>query len=172
MLQLPVGGRRETPSRQLSGLQTRERGDAEKEVVGNTQDYNRKGVLFQSHHSGLSFAAALRGRTEEQQQPQTHQVAVVGPAAVERRVSAALPQHEQQTCQSVRAPNINCSSLDKMLRVIVTVVHQIMIESNGIVLQEARIVVIIIIVLYIVTCYATKYAVRIGNPFIVILNYT
>jgi hypothetical protein len=29
-----------------------------------------------------------------------------------------------------------------------------------------------ILAIYIVTCYATEYAVRIGNPFIVILNHT
>jgi hypothetical protein len=51
MLQLLVGGRRKTPSRQLSGLQTREGGDAEKAVPEDIQDYNRKGVLFQPHHS-------------------------------------------------------------------------------------------------------------------------
>jgi hypothetical protein len=45
MLQLPVGGGRKTPSRQLSGLQTRE-GDAGKEVAEDTQIYNGKGVLF------------------------------------------------------------------------------------------------------------------------------
>jgi hypothetical protein len=51
MLQLPVGGRRKTPSRQLSELQTREGGDAEKEVAEDTQDYNGKAVLFQPHLS-------------------------------------------------------------------------------------------------------------------------
>jgi hypothetical protein len=67
---------------------------------------------------GMSFAAALRGKTEEQQQPQTHQVA---------GVPGALPQQEQQKAgQSVRAPNVNSLSLDKMLKVVVTVVQQIM----------------------------------------------
>jgi hypothetical protein len=51
MLQLSVGGRRKPPSRQLSGLQTREGGDAEKEVAEDIQVYNGKGVLFQPHHS-------------------------------------------------------------------------------------------------------------------------
>jgi hypothetical protein len=51
ILQLPVGGRRKTPFRQLSGLQTREGGDAEKEVVEDTQDYNGKSVPFQRHYS-------------------------------------------------------------------------------------------------------------------------
>jgi hypothetical protein len=54
---------------------------------------------------GMSFAVALRGRTEKQPQPETHQVAVAGPATLEPRVPAALPQHDQQiTGKSVRAP--------------------------------------------------------------------
>jgi hypothetical protein len=86
----------------------------------------------------MSFAAALRGKTEEQQQPETHQVA--GPAIMEPRVPVTLPQQEQQKAgQSVRAPNINSFSLDKMLKVVVTVVHQIMTESNGAVLEETKI---------------------------------
>jgi hypothetical protein len=93
LLQLSVGVRRETPSRKLSGLQTREGGDVEKEVEEDTQDYNRKGVLLNLTTPGVSFAAALRGRTQEQQQPQAHWVAVAGPATVESRVPAVLPQH-------------------------------------------------------------------------------
>jgi hypothetical protein len=72
---------------------------------------------------GMSFAAALRGKTEEQQQPQIHQVA--GPATMELRVPVALPQQEQQKAgQSVRASNVNTLSLDKRLKVVVTVVQQ------------------------------------------------
>jgi hypothetical protein len=90
----------------------------------------------------MSFAAALRDKTEEQQQqPQTHQVA--SPDTMEHRVPAALPQHEQQkTAQSVRAPNVNSLPLDKMLKVVVTVVQQTMAEFNGAVLEEAKILVI------------------------------
>jgi hypothetical protein len=74
---------------------------------------------------GVTFAAALQGKTEEQQQPQTHQVA--DPATMEPKVPAVVPQHEQQkTGESVRAPNINSLPLDKMLKVVVTVVQQIM----------------------------------------------
>jgi hypothetical protein len=47
---LPFGERRESPSRQLSGLQTREGGNAEKKVAENNQDYNGKGVLLRPHH--------------------------------------------------------------------------------------------------------------------------
>jgi hypothetical protein len=86
MLKLPVGGRRKIPSLQLSGLQTREGGDAEKEVREGIKDYKWKGVLFQPHHSRHVLRGALRGRTEEQQQPQTHQVVVAGPATMEPRV--------------------------------------------------------------------------------------
>jgi hypothetical protein len=51
----------------------------------------------------------------------------------------ALPQQEQQKAgQSVQAPNVNSLSLDKMLKV-VTVVQQITTESNGVVLEEAKI---------------------------------
>jgi hypothetical protein len=80
---------------------------------------------------GMSFAA-LRGKTEEQQQPQTYQVAEAGPATMEIRVCADLPKHEQQTRgQSFWAPNINNLPLDKMLKVIVTVVQHIMTEFYG-----------------------------------------
>jgi hypothetical protein len=94
---------------------------------------------------GTSFAAALRGKTEEQQQPQAHQV--VGPTTVEPRVPAALPKQEQQKAgQSVRAPNVNSLFLDKMLKIVVTVVLQIM-ALNGAVLEESKILVITKIVL-------------------------
>jgi hypothetical protein len=87
---------------------------------------------------GMPFAAALRGKTEEQQQPQTHQVS--DPATMEPRVPVALlRQEERKGGQLVRAPNVNSLSLDKMLKVVVTVVHQIMTESNGAVLEEAKI---------------------------------
>jgi hypothetical protein len=86
---------------------------------------------------GMSFAAALRGEAEGQQQPQTHQVP--GPATMEPRVPVALPQQElQKAGQSVRAPNVNSLSLDKMSKLVVTVVQQIMTESNGAVLKEAK----------------------------------
>jgi hypothetical protein len=94
----------------------------------------------------MSFTAALRGKTEEKQQPRTNQVA--GPDTMEHRVPAALPQHDQQkTGESVRAPNINSLSVDKMLKVVVTIVQQIMTESNGAVLEEAKILAITKIVL-------------------------
>jgi hypothetical protein len=89
---------------------------------------------------GMSFAVALRGRSEEQQQHQTLHATVAGPATMEPRVPAALPQNQQTKCQSVRAPNVNSLPLDKMLKVVVMVVHQIMTDFNGAVLEEAKIV--------------------------------
>jgi hypothetical protein len=95
---------------------------------------------------GKSFAAAFRGKTEEQQQPRTHQVA--GPVTMEHGLPAASPQNEQQKAgQSIQAPNINSLFLDKLLEVVVTVVQQTMAESNGAVLEEAKILAITKIVL-------------------------
>jgi hypothetical protein len=94
---------------------------------------------------GFAFVAALRGSTEQQQRPQTHQVAVVGPGSMESRVLVPpvfLHQHEQQvTGQSVGVPNVKNMPLDNMLR-IVTVVQQIMTEFNGAVTEEEKTVVI------------------------------
>jgi hypothetical protein len=102
------------------------------------------GRVFSSNLTtpGISYEAALRGRTEEQQ-PQTHQVAVADPSTMEPRVPAALPQHEQKTTgQSVRAPNVDSLHLDKMLKVVVAVVQHIMKVFNDTVLEEAKIVAI------------------------------
>jgi hypothetical protein len=90
---------------------------------------------------GMSFAAAPKCKTEEQQRHRKYQVA--GPDAMEPSVTAALPQHEQQKRgQSFRATNINSLSLDKMLKIVVTVVQQNMTEFNGAVLDEAKILAI------------------------------
>jgi hypothetical protein len=73
---------------------------------------------------GMSFAAALRGKTEEQQQPQTHQMA--GPATMEPRVPVALAQHEQQKeGQSVRAPNVNSLLTSSVMMCSVSIGYQI-----------------------------------------------
>jgi hypothetical protein len=66
---------------------------------------------------------------------------------MEPRLPVALPQHEQQRSQSVWAPNLNCQPLDKISKVVVTVVQQIMTEFNDAVLEEAKIVAITKIVL-------------------------
>jgi hypothetical protein len=58
---------------------------------------------------------------------------------MEPRVPVAFPQDEQKKAgHSVRAPNVKSLSLDKMLKVVVTVVQQIMTGSNGAVLEEAQ----------------------------------
>jgi hypothetical protein len=52
---------------------------------------------------------------------------VAGPATMEPRVPVASTQQEEQKAgQSVRAPNVNSLSVDKMLKVVVKVVQQIM----------------------------------------------
>jgi hypothetical protein len=85
----------------------------------------------------MSFTAALRGRTEEEEQPRAHQVAVAGPATIGSL--RLYPQHEQQTTnQSVRATNVNSLPLDKMLKVAGTVVQQIITEFNGAVLEVLK----------------------------------
>jgi hypothetical protein len=81
---------------------------------------------------GLSFAAALRNN-EQQKRPHPRQVAVAGPATMEYpRVPAPLQHHQQQETghQSVRAPNINISSLNDMFKVS-SVAQQITTELNG-----------------------------------------
>jgi hypothetical protein len=60
MLQLPVGGGRQTASRQLSGLQIRQGGAAKEKDTENTQNYHREGVLIKRHHP----RCLLRGGTQ------------------------------------------------------------------------------------------------------------
>jgi hypothetical protein len=110
---------------------------------------NTTGRVFTSTPTtpGVSFAAALRGRKEDQEQPPARQVAVAAPGAVEQSVPAPTPQQRQQpTGQSVPAQNVNNEHLDNMLRV-VTIVQQIMTEFNGAVSEEEKIVAITKIVL-------------------------
>jgi hypothetical protein len=90
------------------------------------------GILFQTHRSTY----VLRGGA-----PRQDRGTAAGPATVEPRVPAALRQQGQQKVgQSVQASNVNSFSLDKMLKIIVVKVkQQIMTESNGAVLEEAKI---------------------------------
>jgi hypothetical protein len=88
--------------------------------------------------TGVSFAAALRGSTQKQQRPQALQVTVESPS-IAKKQSVPAPAELQQTGQSVRATNVNSLSPDRMLKVVVTAVQQIMTESNGAVLEEAKI---------------------------------
>jgi hypothetical protein len=150
ILQMPVGGRRKPHPANYLGC----RHAKEEMQTKNSQRTPRTttGRIFSSKltNPSMSSAAPLRGKAEEQQQPQTHHVAVAvkGPATMKPLVPAALLQQEQQTTgQSIRATNVNSLPLDKMLRVVVTVVQQIMTESKGAVLEEAKILVIAKIVL-------------------------
>jgi hypothetical protein len=85
---------------------------------------------------GLNFAAGIRGRREQNQRTQATQVA----AAVERP-SAPTSVLQRETGQSVPASNAKSLPLDNMFRVI-TVVQQIKTEFNGVVSDEAKVVVI------------------------------
>jgi hypothetical protein len=106
----------------------------------------------------MPFAEALRGRTEEQQQPETQQVAVAGSATMEPSVPAALPQYEQQTTgQSIRSPDVNSLHLLKMLKIVLAEVEQTMKEFNSTVIEEYKIVVITKIVLNIMRKTTTRF---------------
>jgi hypothetical protein len=104
MLPLSVGGSRKTSSRKLSGLQTSKEEMQKKKSQRTSR--TTTGSVFSSNLTtpGMSFTAALRGKTEEQQQPRTNQVA--GPDRMEHRVPAASPQHEQQKQVSQLRPQM------------------------------------------------------------------
>jgi hypothetical protein len=146
MLQLTVGGRRKTASRQLSGLQTREGGTPEKEVTEGTQNHNGKGVLFCPHQP----RRLLRGGTPGQRRPAaaatpgTHVPVASPPIPVKQNIPA--PALQQKTGQSIQAPHVSSQPFDNMLKV-VTVVQQIMTEVSGALSQEEKIVAITKIVL-------------------------
>jgi hypothetical protein len=103
--------------------------------------------VFSSNRTtpGVSFAAALRGSAEQQQQPQANQDPVTSPTTTGIKHIPA-PTLQQETGLSVQASNTKNQPLDKMLRV-VTVVQQIMTEFNGAVSEEDNIVAITKIVL-------------------------
>jgi hypothetical protein len=95
---------------------------------------------------GVSFAAALRGGTAQQQQdPQARQLPVADPVTGTQSRKPA-PGQQQTAGQSVRPQNVNSQPLDNTLRV-VTVVQQIMTEFNGAVSEEEKIMAISKIVL-------------------------
>jgi hypothetical protein len=85
----------------------------------------------------VSFAAALRDSTAQQQQPQARHVPVADPST-EVKLSTSASGQQQKEGQSVRAPTVNSQTFDNMLRV-VTVVQQIMTEFNGAVSKEDKI---------------------------------
>jgi hypothetical protein len=116
-------------------LQTQEGADEEKEITEDTQDYNRKGVLFEPHH----FRHALRGGAPRQGRGTTAASDTSGGSDRSRLNGTQDPCGLTPIDQSVWAPNINNLPLDKMLKVAVMVVQQIMRESNGAVLEETEI---------------------------------
>jgi hypothetical protein len=127
-------------------MQTCEEAATKTEVTENTQDYNGKVVLLKYHHPRCLLCGGSPRQHTEQQRPQALQVPVASPF-VAKKQSASAPEQLQQRGQSVQATNINSLSLNKMLKVVVTVVQQIMTESNGPVLEEATILAITKIVL-------------------------
>jgi hypothetical protein len=107
------------------------------------------GRVFSSNYinPGMSFAAALRNNTQQQQipHPQLDQeasrarVTEVGSPTTEQR-------HHKHSGQSAQAPNVNSASLDNMFRV-ATAVQQIMTGLNDAVSEEEKILAITKIVL-------------------------
>jgi hypothetical protein len=88
------------------------------------------GRVFSSNLTkpGVSFAAAVRGSTAQQQQLQARQVPGTNPPAGVK-LSTPVSGHQQEAGQSVRAPTVNSQPLDNMLTV-VTAVQQIKTEFN------------------------------------------
>jgi hypothetical protein len=77
----------------------------------------------------LSFAAVLPKNTE-QQRPNPHQVAMAGPATIDRSVPEPSQHQQQQIGQSVRVPNANSFPLYYTLSVL-TAEQQTMTEISG-----------------------------------------
>jgi hypothetical protein len=105
------------------------------------------GRVFSSARTnpGVSFAAALQGSGDQQQQPQANQVPVAtSHTKVKQNIPA--PALQQTTGQSVQASHVTSQPFDNMLKV-VTVVQQIMTEVSGALSEEEKIVAITKIVL-------------------------
>jgi hypothetical protein len=105
------------------------------------------GRVFSSNLTtpGISFAAALRDSTAQQQRLQACQIPVADPSSA-GRPNVPSPEQQQETGLSVRAAIENSQPLDSMVRV-VTAVQQIMTEFNGAVSDKDKIVDITTIVL-------------------------
>jgi hypothetical protein len=102
------------------------------------------GRVFSSNRTtpGLSFAAALRTNTGEQQRPQPTPTTDAAPVELQQtRAPPPLQQRLQHAGQSVQAPSVNSASLDNMFRV-ASVVQQIMTGLNDAVSEEQKIVAI------------------------------
>jgi hypothetical protein len=129
---------------QLSGLQIREGGDAEKEVTENTQNYNAKCVLKPRHPRCVLRGGAPRQRRATAAASDAPDC----PATLATRVPMPLRQQaEHATGQSVEATNVNSLPLDNSTLWTVTVVQQFMTEFNGALSEEEKIVAITKIVL-------------------------
>jgi hypothetical protein len=85
---------------------------------------------------GVSFSAALRGSTAQQQQPQAQQVPVANPPT-EVKLRTPASGQQQKASQTVRARTVNGQPPDNMLRA-VTMVQQIMAEFNGAVSEKDK----------------------------------
>jgi hypothetical protein len=129
-----VEGEKLHPANYLSYRHAKE--EMQKKMSQDTQDYNGEGVFFNPHNSRHVFRVGAPREDRGTAADGTHQV--TGPDTIKPTVPAALPQHDSRKSQSVRASNINCLSLDKMLKVVVTVVQQMMIESNCSVSEEPK----------------------------------
>jgi hypothetical protein len=88
----------------------------------------------------VSFAAALRTNTQQQQMPHPQLDQEACRARVTKLGSPVTEQqHYKQSGQSAQAPNVNNGSLDNMFRV-APVVQQIMSGLNDAVSEEKKIV--------------------------------
>jgi hypothetical protein len=96
-----------------------------------------KGRVFSSSYTtpGVSFAAARRGSTQ-QQQPQALQVSMSERTPTKKQ-SVSAPAQLHQSGQSVRAQNTSSQPLDSMLQV-VTVVQQITTDQWCCVRRKAK----------------------------------
>jgi hypothetical protein len=105
------------------------------------------GKVFSSNLTtpGISFAAALRGSTAQQQRPQARRIPVADPFSA-GNANVPSPEQQQETGQLVRAAILNSEYLDRMVRV-VTAVQQIMTGFIHAVSDKDKIVVITTIVL-------------------------
>jgi hypothetical protein len=132
---MQAGGWRETPSIKLSRLQPCQGRDLQTKGAKNTNEHNRKGFLFQLHHS----RSVLHGGTVKQ--------CGATAAASSTPCSCGRYSHSGKTecpgpyavanCRLVLAPDVKSLPLDNMFRV-VTVVQQIKTEFNGAVSEEAK----------------------------------
>jgi hypothetical protein len=107
------------------------------------------GRVFSSRTTspGVSFAAALRANTQQQQAP--HLVPQASKSKVAEMGTPApvmVNQQQKESGQSAQASNVSSASLNNMFRV-ATAVQQIMTELNGAVSEEDKIVAITKIVL-------------------------